>query len=825
MQVQSSPLDASSSGMRLRCPVCLAVFRTGFERCPADGGRLTPWEGDPLLGTELAGRYVIEALVGQGSMGLIYRARHVCLPRWFAVKILFGDLSADSRMRTRFAQEAALASRLSHPNVVPVVDFGRTDSGLLYLVMDFVEGEVLGDLMARESPIEPVRAIRIARQLAQGLGHAHKRGLVHRDFKPSNVLLERQEAGPPVPRVVDFGLAICTRQRDETPSRLTEFGLIVGTPIYIAPEQVLDLAIDQRADLFALGVVMYEMLAGQPPFDGRAVEIAHKNVVQPVPPIAQRSPGVLVDLELERVVRRLLEKSPADRYASADEVCAALDAVEAVIADSGPGQGTRPGLGRHIPPALNPPNPPGLGQQTPSGLGRQTPSGLGQQTPSGLGQQTPSGLGRQTPSGRRLPIPPGPSPTILPMRAVTVPADASSEAALADEEPNRPDQRAPVLRRRLAVALALLFAAGVAIYAAIRGPSSPRPVPGSSAPPAQLAPGDPMRPALPPIALPPASAEPGSSSAEPGSAPPASAEPGSAPVSAVPGSVPGSALPGSASTPGAASATSPSKSNPTSTPSSAPARARPPIAAVIRDPAARSAAPVASSPTAADKVPAAVAANEAPGPVAPDPEPAAAAESATALTEPVPPAAAAIDPLAALRAAAGRPSAEASETGVGLGKEPKKDAAPSIGAVSGATQPGPGGKAPTAPRRDQPGLRADRPALPAPSEAKSAAAQTVDPAPQARGPIAVSPARTRRVSGAVPPIQFPRWEKAPGQITAKLCIDTQGAVTSVSVTSPVSRNVRTTVEQALATWRYRPVVDAGEAVAACFVTSLRVQVD
>src|SRR5262245_33185600 len=247
VQRQSAPASASPAQTRLRCPVCLAEFRTGYDCCPADGAELAPAVGDPLIGAELAGRYVIEELVGEGSMGLIYRAPHVCLPRWFAVKILFGDLIADPRMRTRFAQEAALASRLSHPNVVPVVDFGRTESGLLYLVMDYVEGEGLGDLMAREGPIEPVRAIRIARQLAQGLGQAHKRGLVHRDFKPGNVLLERQESGPPLPRVVDFGLAICTRQREEAPSRLTECGIIIGTPIYIAPEQVLDQSIDHRA--------------------------------------------------------------------------------------------------------------------------------------------------------------------------------------------------------------------------------------------------------------------------------------------------------------------------------------------------------------------------------------------------------------------------------------------------------------------------------------------------------------------------------------------------------------------------------------------------
>jgi serine/threonine protein kinase len=283
MQVQGSPTGEVSPDERMRCPVCLAVFRTRFGWCPADGAELAPCGGsDPLLGSELAGRYIMEELVGEGSMGLIYRARHTCLPRCFAVKILFGDLIADPRMRIRFAQEAALASRLSHANVVPVVDFGRSAGGLLYLVMDFIEGEGLGELIAREAPLDPLHAIGLSRQLAQGLAHAHRRGLVHRDFKPNNVILERHEDAPAMPRILDFGLAISTRERDDAPGRLTEIGYILGTPIYIAPEQVLDHVVDHRADLFALGVVMYEMLAGVPPFDGRPVEIAHKNVIHPV---------------------------------------------------------------------------------------------------------------------------------------------------------------------------------------------------------------------------------------------------------------------------------------------------------------------------------------------------------------------------------------------------------------------------------------------------------------------------------------------------------------------------------------------------------------
>ncbi len=170
--------------------------------------------------------------------------------------------------------------------------------------------------------------MRLARQLACGLGHAHEFGLVHRDFKPANVILERRGEDPILPRILDFGLAISTRETEEAAGRLTECGFVVGTPVYIAPEQMLDHPVDRRTDLFAFGVVLYEMLAGKPPFDGSAAEIAHKNLTWPVEPIASRTPGVAVPPELEKLVFRLMAKNPENRPESADEVCAALDAFE-----------------------------------------------------------------------------------------------------------------------------------------------------------------------------------------------------------------------------------------------------------------------------------------------------------------------------------------------------------------------------------------------------------------------------------------------------------------------------------------------------------------
>ena len=329
----AAPGLAPTTEERVRCPTCLAVFRTGYLCCPFDGAPLDPQGDSVLSGVVLAERYLIEDMVGEGSMGLVYRARHAHIPRVFAIKVLFGDLVADPVMRLRFAQEAAAASKLSHPNVVSVVDFGKTEAGLLYLVMDYVEGEPLSHLIEREAPLPPRRAVALARELALGLGHAHAAGLVHRDFKPDNVVLERREdGGPPVPRILDFGLAISARDDDPGAARLTQLGCVVGTPIYLSPEQAREEPVNQRADLFALGVVIYEMLAGKPPFEGSPAVVAHRNMVEAVPPIAARNPAVSVAPELELVVRRLVEKRPERRFSSAEELVAALDRVDEILA-------------------------------------------------------------------------------------------------------------------------------------------------------------------------------------------------------------------------------------------------------------------------------------------------------------------------------------------------------------------------------------------------------------------------------------------------------------------------------------------------------------
>jgi serine/threonine-protein kinase len=314
--------DAAIPQPRLCCSVCRAIYRSDFLRCPTDGTALEPCIEDPIVGTTIGEHYVIDACVGEGAMGRVYRSHHARLERrQFAVKVLLGDLAATIAMRLRFAQEAEAASRLDHPNVVPVLDFGKTPAGLLYLAMEFVEGRTLAEVIADEGPLAPDRVIALARQLSLGLAHAHAQGLVHRDFKPDNVIVVGAN-GAEVPRILDFGLAV---PHDTDSARLTSAGMSVGTPAYAAPEQVSSGEIDPRSDLFALGVTMYEMLSGKVPFDGNMLEVMHLNASEDPPPIGERTPGVMIAPALERLVRTLMAREKEARFATAHDVTAAID--------------------------------------------------------------------------------------------------------------------------------------------------------------------------------------------------------------------------------------------------------------------------------------------------------------------------------------------------------------------------------------------------------------------------------------------------------------------------------------------------------------------
>jgi serine/threonine protein kinase len=273
---------------------------------------------DPLIGRVLGSRYRVEALLGKGAMGAVYRAKHVKVGRSFAVKVLHERLLVDPKLRKRFEREAELAGKLHHINVIGVVDVGETEDGIHFMVMEFAEGTTLGSLV--DGPMDPKRVIGIAQQLCDGLQHAHEHGLIHRDFKPENVIVEKD----------DFGIAILRDDADDPQNkdRLTTAGLVLGTPHYMAPEHAMGAGIDHRIDLFALGVIMYELLTGWLPFDGDGVDVARANLIAPTPPMGVRVPGIIVDPLLEAFTRLLMQKKPADRPESAKAARHLLDLIE-----------------------------------------------------------------------------------------------------------------------------------------------------------------------------------------------------------------------------------------------------------------------------------------------------------------------------------------------------------------------------------------------------------------------------------------------------------------------------------------------------------------
>jgi serine/threonine protein kinase len=291
---------------------------------------LRPAPESSLIGEIVLDRYVIESELGAGAMGAVFKGRHVKLKRPVAIKVLHEDLVHEPTMLKRFRREAAIAAKLSHPNVVSVLDVGQTTGGHHVMVMEFAEGPTLTEVMT----IAPARrrVIQLVRQLLLGLDHAHGEGLIHRDLKPDNIIVEIAQDGTELPRIVDFGIAILRAPDNETPEewaqRLTASGMMLGTPLYMAPEQAQCEPMDHRADLFSLGVIVYEMMAGKPPFEGTSMEIAVANISRDPPPIAQRAPNREVDPALELYARKLMARRPEHRFATAREALDMLALVE-----------------------------------------------------------------------------------------------------------------------------------------------------------------------------------------------------------------------------------------------------------------------------------------------------------------------------------------------------------------------------------------------------------------------------------------------------------------------------------------------------------------
>ncbi len=284
----------------------------------------------PRPGETFAGRYVIDRILGRGGMGIVYLATQAPLGRQVAIKVLKPpeSLEDDPKFDERFLREAAAAARLSHPNTITIHDFGHDDDGALYIVMEYLEGNDVRTLLAHEGTFTPARAIHVAKQVAKSLREAHRKGIIHRDLKPANVLLLTRDEDDDYVKVLDFGLV---KFRGEA-SEITLAGKFLGSPRYTSPE-ALDRSkeVDHRADIYAIGILLYTMITGAPPFDGDPMQVLHAHLHEKPRAMYRANPAAPTTPELEALVARCLEKEPDRRYQTMTDLLTALRDVGAVF--------------------------------------------------------------------------------------------------------------------------------------------------------------------------------------------------------------------------------------------------------------------------------------------------------------------------------------------------------------------------------------------------------------------------------------------------------------------------------------------------------------
>lgn len=319
-----------------KCPRCGKEFETANTLCPSDGAVLERVE-DPLINQTLTGKYRIEELINTGGMGAVYRATHVLMDKVVAVKVLHPTLAADDKIVARFSREARAASRISHPHALNVTDFGEDESGVVFLVMEYLKGETLKEIIQRDGPMELPRAVEIIRQVSGALEAAHSEGVIHRDLKSDNIMLVDVGGAGDWAKVLDFGIAKITEKVGQD-TALTAPNLIIGTPQYMSPEQCSQAAeLDKRSDIYSLGVILYEMLVGHVPFTGESpTAIMMKHLQEPPPSVLDERRDL--PAAVARVVTRALAKRPEDRFQSAgelsEELTAAADGKPLVAAEA-----------------------------------------------------------------------------------------------------------------------------------------------------------------------------------------------------------------------------------------------------------------------------------------------------------------------------------------------------------------------------------------------------------------------------------------------------------------------------------------------------------
>jgi serine/threonine protein kinase len=309
------------------CLIC--NFQTAGEQdiCPRDGSSMVTVGDDPLLGMVVEGRYKIQSVIGQGSAGTVYRAVQELIGREVAVKVLHDYLVSDDEFIKRFKQEAKASSRLNHPNIITIYDFGviPQGGGRPYIAMDLLNGTPLSDVITEVNHIDPIDAVPIFTQVCGAFGEAHRQGVVHRDIKPENIVLVERGGVKNFPIVVDFGIARLIQDESEQ-AKITRTGTVCGSPTYMSPEQCTSSKVDHRSDIYSLGIVIYETLTGEVPFQHEElVRVMAMHLSDSAKPINEVRPDLHFSDALINIVQKTLLKNPNDRFQSMEELSDALE--------------------------------------------------------------------------------------------------------------------------------------------------------------------------------------------------------------------------------------------------------------------------------------------------------------------------------------------------------------------------------------------------------------------------------------------------------------------------------------------------------------------
>ncbi len=325
------------------CPHCNTPLVADARFCPACGKATAPTESGSswpaaagtapdLVGREIAGRYRIVKKLGEGGMGAVYRGEQISLKRPVAVKVLKPELGANQLVLRRFNAEAEAVAKLSHPNTVNIYDFGQDSDGSLFIAMEFIDGRSLRDAIQKEGPFTPTRAIHIAIQVAASLSDAHAHSIVHRDLKPDNVMLQDRGRNKDVVRVLDFGIAKLRDDNRATQQAMTQAGDMLGTPQYMAPEQIRGEAIDGRTDIYALGCMIYEMVTARMPYEAPTImAMLSKHLLENAVAPSQRRPDLMIPPAVDQLVLRAMAKDPASRPPTMDQFSELLQALLATL--------------------------------------------------------------------------------------------------------------------------------------------------------------------------------------------------------------------------------------------------------------------------------------------------------------------------------------------------------------------------------------------------------------------------------------------------------------------------------------------------------------